>query len=162
MPCTIGLCVSPVILLLVIGGGVTVISTLAFDGGNASDAMGAVMGGSFLLLCCLSLILLLAMALIMPAVVAQYIRMGTFASCFQFGEIMKITRTHLSTILLLLAVSLGLSFVIGTVAGILPIIGFLISTAEVPYTTTVSYHLYGQFASVIDGKKPENLFMGSI
>ena len=140
----------PAILLMSITMG-SVIMAAVLSGDDRGDALGALIGGGFLLVMCLMLIYGLIIAILSPAINLQYIREGTIGSCFRFSEIIATTREHFSKILLILGVMIAVSFVLGIVSS--TGIGVLVSFVAGAYTTVVYNHLYGQLAAEIGGHK---------
>ena len=143
-------------ILLVFGGVAMAAAAGAFgEGGDAAAVAG---GGVFMLLSCVAVLYGLAVALITPAIYVQYIRHGSFGSCFQFGEIMNITRSQIGNIVISIVALIGVSLVLSIVLGgvnIVPCLGQIVSVLGLlvmaPYMQMVTSHLYGQIASLVDG-----------
>ncbi len=117
--------------------------------------------GGVALLCFFGLLLLYALflSLIRPIIMVIFSRDRTLASCFRFGEIMKILSTYPGPfftvwgviVLAGLAVSIMVSFV-ALVIGWIPLIGWLVATVlplvATMYLVTGDAHLLGQFKKV--------------
>ncbi|GIK58651.1 MAG: DUF4013 domain-containing protein [Chloroflexi bacterium] len=116
----------------------------------SEDAAAALLSGSFLLFCCVFFIWIVALMFLAPAVTIQYARERSLGACFQFSRVIGIARDNIGDIVLTVAVSIGISFVLGLV-GSIPIIGWLIILAGNVYVYAVLGHLYGQIGAKMDG-----------
>jgi len=107
--------------------------------------------------CAISVYALLISFLI-PAVFLNFARKGTFAACFEFGEIWRIMSRNLSDYivawLIIIVVGIGVSFVIGLVAGVLAfipccgwILGWILLGVSGVYIAAVFGHLFGQIGA---------------
>jgi hypothetical protein len=117
--------------------------------------------GGLALVCFFGLFVLYALflSLVRPIIMVIFSRERTFASCFQFGEIMRILRTYPGPffttwgviILAGLGVSIMSSFVM-LLIGWIPLIGWLISfllpLAATIYLVSADAYLLGQFQKV--------------
>ncbi len=131
-----------VCIAMVATGGM---GAIAESGGNP-DALMAMMSSTLLLMSCLIFIYAIAMIFISPAVIIQYIlNNDEFGACFRFGEVFGIARDSIGDILLVVVVTIGISFVVSLV-GWIPCIGWAIALLSYPYMMAVSGHLYGQIA----------------
>ena len=115
----------------------------AFSEGDISGIFAAIGGLAAMVLLCLMVLFAIAYALIGPAITIQYARTDSLSACFQFSEIVEMTREHLGDIILAMVVILGASLVLGLV-GWIPFIGWIISLAAGIYVTFVTGHLFGQ------------------
>ncbi len=99
----------------------------------------------------------LLLSFLMPAIYLNFARKGTFAACFEFGEIWRIMSRNLGDYmtawLISIVVGIGVSFVIGIAAGILAIIpcfGWILAPVLLGmsgvYTLAVFAHLFGQLS----------------
>ncbi|MCP4420739.1 MAG: DUF4013 domain-containing protein [Chloroflexi bacterium] len=145
-------------------------TTIGFAGlGEATqvseDALAAGILATYGLVGCLGLVFVLALFLISPAIVIQYVREDDLAACFRFGAVFAIARDNIGDILIAGLASFAASFVISILLGalnIIPCLGWiasiLLSFAIGPYLTAVIGHLYGQIAGKIGGIPPEEKF----
>ncbi|MCL4263321.1 MAG: DUF4013 domain-containing protein [Anaerolineae bacterium] len=128
------------------------ISTVGFSGLSevSEDAAAAGFLATFGLIGCLSLIFLLALLFVNPAVIVQYLRHNNLGACFRFGEVFGIVRDHISDIAVVVGIMFAVIFVSGLIANI-PCIGWIIGLLVGPYLAAVSGHLYGQIAAKAGG-----------
>ncbi len=134
--------------------GALVFAPAAVTEGDVSGlfaSMGVVAGAG---LSCLLLLFGIAIALLTPAVTIQYARTDSLSACFQFSEIINMTRDNLSNIIIALLVLFGVSLGL-SVIGVIPLIGWLIALAAGTYLTFVSGHLFGQIGAIIGGSGKE-------
>ena len=127
-------------------------------GGKNEEITRALAGLSFAALCvigCLSLLYLLALAFVFPAITIFYAREGSFGACFKVGEIVRFISDnlgiYLGAVVVLLAGGVMLLMLMGVVQlflSIIPIcgnvIGLFITWALVLYLQVVAAHLFGQ------------------
>lgn len=135
----------PIFLLGGFGG-----FTAAAGDASGSDGLMALGGTVFAVLGCLSLLWMLALIAIGPAIYIQYLKHGTFSSCMDFSEVLRLTREHLSEILVAVLVIFAGNLIVG-VAGFIPCIGIFIGLGSVPYMTMFRGHVFGQLAADILG-----------
>jgi hypothetical protein len=118
---------------------------------------GMIAGTSLLLVCAISIYGLL-ISFLMPAIFVNFARKGTFAACFEFGEIWRIMSRNLGDYivawLIIIVVGIGVSFVIGIVGGILAIIpccgwilAWILTGVTGVYIAAVFGHLFGQIGT---------------
>jgi hypothetical protein len=145
----------PFLLLWCVASAFLVLPVL---GGESEKATGALAGLSFAAICavgCFSLLYLLVITLILPAITIFYAREGTFGACFRISEIVSFITTNLSlylgTVLVLFVGGIILVTVIGILElplSIIPIcgniIGLLIGLALAFYLQVVAAHMFGQ------------------
>ena len=142
--------VSPFILIVCIGA-FAIIGLSGLQEFN-EDAIAAVGVAAFALIGCLTLIMMLALFFLMPAVTIQYIRTNELAACFRIGEVIGIVRDNLGDIAIAALIPFGISFVATAVSGFIPCVGIIIAIAAVPYQYAVMGHLFGQLANKLDSK----------
>jgi hypothetical protein len=125
------------------------------EGSNISDSFLSVFTGVGILLACLIVLYSLALSFYFPAVFINLARKGTFGSCFEIGEIIKIISQNTSKYLTAWLVSIVGGVVVGIVVSLLsivlwviPCIGWilmwLISALSSVYLFTLYAHLFGQ------------------
>lgn len=131
----------------------------------SDDAIAAGVFATYGLVGCLTLIFMLALFFISPAIVIQYVREGELGACFRFGEVLAIARENLGDIVIAGLTPFAASFVFSLLFGalsIIPCLGWIASFAlgvvMGPYLTAVTGHLYGQIAGKIGGTPPEEKF----
>jgi len=122
--------------------------------GGISEIMAGIGVVSMMLMSCLFFLFIIAFALIQPAITIQYAREDSLSACFRFSEVLGMTRDNIADIVIVVAVVLGLGFVLSLV-GIVPIIGWIISIFASVYVIFVSGHLYGQIGAKVGGAPKE-------
>jgi hypothetical protein len=132
------------------------VATVGFGGlAEASEDL-AVAGllTTYGLVACLSLLFVIALLFLSPAIVIQYVRTDQLGATFRFGEVIAIARDNIGNILVAFLATLVLSVVLNLVLGVLSIIpclgwivGLIIAIAAAPYISAVTGHLYGQIAA---------------
>ncbi len=117
------------------------------------DMAAAGMFATFGLVGCLTLVFVVALFFLSPAIVIQYVRTNELGSAFRFGEVFAIAKENVGNIVLIALVTFGIAIVLNIVIGVLgliPCIGWvaalIIGLAAGPYMTVVTGHLYGQIA----------------
>ncbi len=111
--------------------------------------------GSTVALSCVLALYGLLLSFLLPAICLNFARKGTFGACFEFGEIWRIMSRNLGDYivawLIIIVVSIGVSFVISIVAGVLafiPCCGWILAWVLLGmtgvYITAVFGHLFGQ------------------
>lgn len=132
-------------------------------GGDGQQALASMFVGTTLLLTCVISIYGLLISFLMPAVFLNFARKGTFAACFEFGEIWRIMSRNLSDYivawLIIIVVGIAASFVIGIVGGVLafiPCCGWILAWILFGVTTVwilaVFGHLFGQIGAEPPGE----------
>src|SRR5512139_1860929 len=127
-------------------------------GSDGQQALASMFVGTTLLLTCVISIYGLLISFLMPAVFLNFARKGTFAACFEFGEIWRIMSRNLSDYivawLIIIVVGIAASFVIGIVGGVLafiPCCGWILAWILFGVTTVwilaVFGHLFGQIGA---------------
>ena len=125
---------------------------------EGQQALAGVIAGTGLLLLCVISIYALLISFLMPAIFVNFARKGTFASCFEFGEIWRIMSRNLGDYivawLIIIVVGIGVSFVIGIVGAILAIIpccgwilAWVLTGVTGVYIAAVFGHLFGQIGA---------------
>ncbi len=118
-----------------------------FAGGLNQDLADALGMASMAISCLAIFAWALVLLLVSPVLTVEYARTGEFAALFRFGYILGRVRDCLGPILITLVTSVlaGLAVsVIGTVLGLVPCIGWLLSLPLGLYPTLVMGHIYGQ------------------
>jgi hypothetical protein len=127
-------------------------------GGDGQQALSGLFVGTTVLLTCAISVYALLISFLMPAVFLNFARKGTFAAGFEFGEIWRIMSKNLSDYivawLIIIVVSIGVSFVIGLAAGVLAfipccgwILGWILFGVSSVYIAAVFGHLFGQIGA---------------
>lgn len=136
-------------LPIVILGGIFLVPALFASGGNVSDAATTALAGGMILISCIVLIYSLALSFFYPALVINYARKGTFASCFEFSQIIKVASFNWGNYLVACIMSIVFSAVLGLLSSLLsPIIciGWIIAIAISAWASLIPSHLFGQVA----------------
>ncbi|NKQ37848.1 MAG: DUF4013 domain-containing protein [Chloroflexi bacterium] len=129
------------------------------EGSGAEDLIAGLGALGMFLVACLSMIWAVLLLVVAPVVFIQFARTGELSACFQFSEIMALTRENIGDILLTVLVIFGVSFVLGFL-GIIPIIGVILSLAARIYVGFVTGHLYGQLGAKMYGGKAKDFETG--
>jgi hypothetical protein len=138
--------------LLFVSGAITQNSDLQ----DLGRMLGGIGGGLFLCLSGIFVLYALLLSILRPIILILYSRDGTFASCFRFGEIIRILTEHavpfFTTWLVVVGASLAVGLLVGfvnLVAGWIPclglIVGLVLATGSAIYLLTIDAHLYGEF-----------------
>ncbi len=138
------------LLSCIAGAGTVGMGSLAE---TSEDLAAAGMFATFGPVGCLTLVFLVALFFLSPAIVIQYVRTNELGSTFRFGEVFAIAKENVGNIVLIALVTFGIAIVLNIVIGVLgliPCIGWvaalIITVATGPYLTVVTGHLYGQIA----------------
>ena len=138
--------------------GLSFVPLIAVSGeGDQGLNQGLALGSTGLLIaagCCIGLYALL-ISFVFPGVFINYSRQGSFGSCFQFGEIMRLITANLGEYVTAWVVTLVGGLLVGFVMGVvgmlvgwIPCIGWLfvwaISAIAGAYLGSVYAHLFGQ------------------
>ncbi len=124
-------------------------------GEEGRNAVTGLFAGSFALIGCILAVYALVISFLIPAINLNFARKNTFGACFEFREIWRIMSRNLGDYivawLIVIAIGIGASFVIGLIAGVLafiPCIGWIAAWLLVGLTSvwvgTVYAHLFGQ------------------
>lgn len=147
----------PALIIACLPLGFLTIPALAEDS-NLSDTFFLVFTGVGIFLICLIVLYLLVFSFYFPAVYINFARKGTFGSCFEIGEIIKIVSENTSEYLtawlisivgailvgIIIAVAIGL---LGWILCIGWIIAWLISAIGSVYMYVIFSHLFGQVSA---------------
>ena len=129
------------------------------ESSNTTETLISVFTGIGILFLCLLVLYLLAFSFYFPAVYINFARKGTFGSCFEIREIIKIVSQNTSKYLTAWLVSIVGAIVVGIIVmlvslvlAIIPCIGWLItwviSALSSVYIFTLYSHLFGQVVAV--------------
>ena len=130
---------------------------------SGQQAVTSMFVGTTLLLTCAVGIYALLLSFLIPAIYLNFARKGTFAACFQFGEIWPIMSKNLGDYivawLIIIVLGIAASVVIGIVGGVLAIIpccGWILAWILFGVTTVwilaVFGHLFGQIGAEPPGQ----------
>ncbi len=133
--------------------------TAGFVVAAGSDSVGVQALGivGISLLVCVLLIFSIALFFLSPAIIIQYVRTDDFGACFHFSEVLGIARDNIADIIITFLATWVAGLAIGLVA-VVPLIGWLVALAAVPYISAVSGHLYGQIAARPSDKEAKAAF----
>jgi hypothetical protein len=137
-------------------------------GGDGQQALsGPFLGTTVLLTCAISVYALL-ISFLMPAIFLNFARKGTFAACFEFGEIWRIMSRNLSDYivawLIIIVVAIAASFVIGIVGSVLafiPCCGWILAWILFGVTTVWILAVYGHLFGQIGAEPPDQSIVPS-
>lgn len=138
------------IWLLICCAALAFIPAGAAGDGDLGEVLVAFGSLGAILISCLIFIFALALLVVYPAIIIQYVRVGDLGAIFRFGEVLGIARDNISNIIIAVLVVMGVSFVISLI-GAIPIIGWVVAIAGQIYLIAVQGHLYGQIGSMMDG-----------
>lgn len=124
---------------------------------NMQEALGWFTSGVGILALCFLTLYGLALSFFLPAVLVNFARKGTFASCFEFGEIVSVFSKdmgkYLTAWLIFLIASIVVSVIVSVVGGVLafiPCLGWILAWVlggvAAVYPGLVGAHLFGQVA----------------
>jgi hypothetical protein len=128
------------------------------ESSNLSDTFFSVFTGVGIFLICLIVLYLLVFSFYFPAVYINFARKGTFGSCFEIGEIIKIvsedTSEYLTAWLVSIVGAIIVSIVIWLISILLSpiiclgwILAWLISAIGGAYMYVIFSHLFGQVSA---------------
>ena len=113
-------------------GIIFLVPTFIAAGAN-SDALGAMAGGGLCLFWLIAIVYSIAVAILFYAAMVNYAMNGDFGAFFRFGEIIERVRTQPGYWTAFLYRDRGLASLLAWSAGIIPVIGWLVSfAAHVP------------------------------
>jgi len=132
-------------------------------GSDGQQVLTSMFVGTTLLLTCAISVYALLISFLMPAICLNFARKGTFAACFEFGEIWRIMSKNLGDYivawLIIIVVGIAASFVIGIVGSVLafiPCCGWILAWILFGVTTVwilaVFGHLFGQIGAEPPGQ----------
>jgi ABC-type multidrug transport system fused ATPase/permease subunit len=127
----------------------------SMESSNTTETLFSIFTGVGILFLCLLVFYLLAFSFYFPAVYINFARKGTFGSCFEISEIIKIVSENTSKYLTAWLVSIVGAIVVGIlvmiVSGVLAIIfcigwvlSWVISSLASVYLFAIFAHLFGQ------------------
>ncbi|UCD97694.1 MAG: DUF4013 domain-containing protein [Chloroflexota bacterium] len=122
---------------------------------TATDTFFSIFTGVGILFACIIFLYALALSFYFPAVFINFAKKGTFGSCFEIGEIIKVVSQNTGKYLTAWLVSIVGGIVVGVVVSILTsVLGFIVcigwilswvaSALSSVYLFTVLAHLFGQ------------------
>lgn len=140
----------------------------AFENSNFSDTFYSIFTGVGIFFVCLIILYMLVFSFYFPAVYINFARKGTFGSCFEISEIVKIvsknTSEYLTAWLISIVGALIVGFAIAIAVGLVSwifcigwIVGWLISAIGSVYMYVLFSHLFGQVTAekVLTTSPPE-------
>ena len=144
----------PVILIGLIFGGVGAITDIATEG-NVTEAASGFFAGAGILFSCLTILYSLAFAFYYYAMMIHFSKHGTFGSCFEIREIIKIISDNLSEYLTAWVIAILFGIVLGIVGTIaftilffIPCIGWIVALVLgaflAVWPNVVIFHMFGQ------------------
>lgn len=147
----------PAIILFGFPFTISLVSGLASNT-DCGQAIASALVGLGVILACLITIYFVAFSFLFPAVMINFARFGTFGSCFQFREIIKIVSENSSNYVIAWLVAIIFGFVVGMVLSTIGVVmGFIIcfgwilmwvlSALATIWISTVYAHLFGQVAA---------------
>lgn len=120
---------------------------------NEALAVGSIFG--LIIFGCFTILFIIALAFVVPALFIQYVRNGDFGSMFRVKDVFGVARENFVNILIVLLVTIVATFLLGLVTWI-PICGQLIFAPVGNFWISVAVaYLYGQMAGGEDGEKLE-------
>lgn len=147
----------PALIFACLPLGLLTLPALA-ENSNLSDTFFSVFAGVGIFLICLIVLYLLVFSFYFPAVYINFARKGTFRSCFEIGEIIKIVSENTSEYLTAWLISIVGAIIVGIVIAIATgllgwilcigwIIAWLISAIGSVYMYVIFSHLFGQVSA---------------
>ena len=147
----------PALIIACLPLGFLAIPALANDS-NLSDTFFSVFTGVGIFLICLIVLYVLVFSFYFPAVYINFARKGTFGSCFEISEIIKIvsedTSEYLTAWLISIVGAILVGIIIAVATGLLGlilcigwIIAWLISAIGSAYMYVIFSHLFGQVSA---------------
>jgi hypothetical protein len=134
---------------------IPVSSEISNEGVTSSDALLSAFTGIGIIFLCLLVLYLLAFSFFYPAVYINFAKKGTFGSCFEIGEIIKIVSKNTSKYLTAWLVAIVGGIVVGIIITIVSIVlsfifcigwvlTWVISALAGVYLFVIYAHLFGQ------------------
>ncbi len=132
---------------------------------NIGQAVATAGGLLFYCLMCVFLIYALILSVIYPAILVIFSREGTFASCFNFREVIDLVSKNASSFftawIINLLGGLGVGLIVGiinAIIGWIPCLGWIVALAlglsSGIYIATIYAHLFGQFGAIAFSSRP--------
>jgi hypothetical protein len=146
----------PAIIIACLPLGLWIIPVTAESSNTSTaDTLAAVFTGVGIIFVCLLILYLLAFSFYFPAAYINFARKGTFGSCFEIGEIIKIVSQNTNKYLTAWLVSIVGAILVGIVLSILGsimafifcigwIITWVVSALASVYLFAIFSHLFGQ------------------
>jgi hypothetical protein len=145
----------PALLVICLPMGWLIVFPATSESTNTADTLAAIFTGVGILLLCILILYLLALSFYFPAVFINFARKGTFGSCFEVSEIIKIVSRNSSKYLTAWLVTLVAGIVVGILMSVVGAIfaaiiciGWLITWVVTAlgsvYLFAVYAHLFGQ------------------
>ena len=148
--------IPPIIILCLFGAIGSGLGVATQDSESASNAIGALMGGTGLLLTCLVGLYSVAVVIILPAATVRFALSGQLSAMFKFNELLADIRANVTGYITVILVGLVSGFILTVALSIIsfgllliPVCGWIASWilslgATFYYQLAVS-HLWGQF-----------------
>lgn len=147
----------PASILITIGALVFIVPAAVQNDQDLQAILFGAISLGFLLLCAVITLYLLVFSFLVPAIVINYSRNGTFRSCFEVGKIIGIVKRNFGLYITawLFAMLAGFAgsaviSVVGMLLGWIPCIGqaaiWIFAALVGVWTSLVAFHLYGQVA----------------
>jgi hypothetical protein len=125
---------------------------------DITESLFAVFTGVGIFIVCLLVLYLLAFSFYFPAVIINFARKGTFGSCFEVGEIIKIVSADTGKYLTAWLVSIVGAIIVGVVVALISVVlspiicigwilSWFISALSNVYIYAIFAHLFGQVAA---------------
>ena len=141
--------------LILMGFSIVPLMGAALTSQGDSQAAGFAALGGMVIFMGLGGIYLFLLAIVMPAIILNYAREGTFGSGFKFGQIFGYLTANLGGYFLLLAIMVGVSFavaVVGSILSFIPLLGqvaliFLGFMATLIYAHYLAQYYRANFAA---------------
>lgn len=135
---TLVYCIIPLGVMMI--GLVPMIAGAAMERGG-----GAALAGVGVLMIIIGALLFIPILLILPMAILVYAKTGEFGAAFAFGDIISKIKVNLGDYIIILVVALVAGAVLGFVAGLIPVLGFLVSILGSFYLGLVIAHMYGNY-----------------
>ncbi len=153
----------PILIVFCLPLGLFGLSGLLSGNRDLQDTARTIASAGGVLFYCLLCVFLLygaALSIVYPAVLLQFSRLGTFASCFKFREIFEMISKRMDLFFTAWGVSLAASLGVGLISGAVNalfawipcigwVVGMVVVLASTVYSSVVYSHLFGQFGQQI-------------
>ena len=146
---------SPLLILFCLSFGIFLLPALAAGNEDAAAALGAVGIAVWSVMICLGMLFSLLIAFLTPAINIQYVRTNDFGSLLKVGEIIRMTRENMSSVVMVVVGLVVGWIIISLLAGVLSFTicgAFIVTWVGMAYIRMVSGHLVGQAMVEMDGK----------
>jgi hypothetical protein len=148
----------PLTILLCIGIASVFLPIMGAAGSEELIAvMGTMTAAVWIVVGCLSVLLILGLMFVSPAVYVQYAITSDLKACFRFGEVFAIARDHLVNILITIAANIGANFVLQAAAGALAatvcgiVLALPLGFVGPVWIMAMLAHFYGQIGAMVTG-----------